>query len=126
MAGIIHLLVNLGFVVNFPKSLLEPTEVIDFLLDSTSMELKLPGDKIKGLRQETRRILAAEQNHGPGPVQIAREDEHSNESGGDGPPLLSTLARGNRMIKWINGPPWRPKGVGVGGMCLLPRKMRKA
>ena len=63
VAGIIYLLENLGFVINFPKSLLEPTKVIDFLgflLDSTSMELKLPGDKIKDLRREARTILAAD------------------------------------------------------------------
>ena len=52
VAGIIYLLENLGFVINFPKSLLEPTKVIDFLgflLDSSRMELKLPGDKTKDL-----------------------------------------------------------------------------
>ena len=31
IAGIIYLLENLGFVINFPKSLLEPTKAIDFL-----------------------------------------------------------------------------------------------
>jgi hypothetical protein len=62
-AGIIYLLENLGFVINLPKSLLEPTKTIDFLgflLDSTTMELKLPGGKIKSLRGEARRILAAD------------------------------------------------------------------
>ena len=61
-AGIIYLLENLGFIINLPKSLLEPTKTIDFLrflLDSTTMELKLPGDKIKSLRGEARRILTA-------------------------------------------------------------------
>ena len=46
-AGIIYLLENLGFVINLSKLLLESTKTIDFLrfrLDSTTMELKLPGD----------------------------------------------------------------------------------
>ena len=63
IAGIIYLLENLGFVINFPKSLLEPTKTIDFLgflLDSTAMELKLPGGNIKSLQGEARRILAAD------------------------------------------------------------------
>ena len=44
---VIYLLENLGFVVNVPKSLLEPRRLIDFLsylVDSMSMELKLPGE----------------------------------------------------------------------------------
>ncbi len=61
--GVVYLLENLGFVINLPKSSLEPKRIIDFLgfqIDSTSMELKLPGDKIKNIRGEARRILAAD------------------------------------------------------------------
>ena len=61
--GVVYLLENLGFVINFPKSLLEPKRAIDFLgfqVDSLSMELKLPGDKIKNIRGEARKVLAAD------------------------------------------------------------------
>ena len=54
IAGIHYLLEN---ILNFPNSLLEPMKAIDFLgfhLDSTAMELKLPGDKIKSLRERER------------------------------------------------------------------------
>ena len=50
--GITYLLENLGFVINFPKSLLEPKKIIEFLgflVDSNAMELKLPGDKLKSI-----------------------------------------------------------------------------
>ena len=64
VAGIIYLLEKLGFVINFPKSLLElhVAKVIDFLgflLDSAAMELKLLSDKIKNLWGETRTMLTA-------------------------------------------------------------------
>ena len=61
--GVVYLLENLGFVINLPKSALEPKRTIEFLgfqVDSTSMELKLPGDKIKNIRGEARKILAAD------------------------------------------------------------------
>ena len=61
--GIIYLLENLGFVINFPKSLLEPKKIIEFLgflVDSNAMELKLPGDKLKSIRGEAKRILTSE------------------------------------------------------------------
>ena len=61
--GTIYLLENLGFVINFPKSLLEPKQIIEFLgflVDSCNMELKLPGDKLKNIRGEARKLLALE------------------------------------------------------------------
>ena len=61
---IIYLLENLGFVINLPKSLLEPQQRIDFLgflVNSLSMELELPGEKIKNIRVEARKVLAAKQ-----------------------------------------------------------------
>ena len=42
--GLIHLLENLGFVINYPKSQLTPTQEIEFLgfvINSNTMELKL-------------------------------------------------------------------------------------
>ena len=57
--GLIHLLENLGFVINYRKSQLTPTQEIEFLgfvITSNSVELKLPGEKIKKIRAETRRL----------------------------------------------------------------------
>ena len=59
-AGLIFLLENLGFIVNHPKSVLTPAQEIPFLgfiINSTKMEIKLPGDKIKQIRQDTRKLL---------------------------------------------------------------------
>ena len=53
IAGISYLLDNLGFVINLPKSQLDPKRIIDFLgflIDSNTMELKLPGDKLKSIQ----------------------------------------------------------------------------
>ena len=55
VTGTVYLLENLGFVINFPKSILEPRRTIEFLgfqVDSSSMQLKLPGSKMKNIRQE--------------------------------------------------------------------------
>ena len=62
--GLICLLENLGFVVNKPKSILEPTQSIEFLgfsLDSVHQELSLPSGKVKKIRAETRHLLEANQ-----------------------------------------------------------------
>ncbi len=48
-AGLIFLLENLGFIINNPRSLLTPTQEIEFLgfsVNTVSMEIKLPGEKI--------------------------------------------------------------------------------
>ena len=62
--GVVYLLQNLGFVINSPKSLLEPWQSIDFLgflVNSLFMELELPGEKIRNIRVEARKLLAAKQ-----------------------------------------------------------------
>ena len=62
--GMVFLLENLGFVVNHTKSQFEPTQEIEFLgftINSCTMELKLPGEKIKKIKSEARKILAC--NH---------------------------------------------------------------
>jgi hypothetical protein len=59
-AGLIFLLENLGFIINYPKSLLTPTQEIQFLgfvISSNTMEIRLPGEKIKQIRQDTRKLL---------------------------------------------------------------------
>ena len=62
--GLIFLLENLGFVVNHPKSQVTPTQEIDFLgftINTRSQELRLPGDKIKKVQAEARKLLKAPQ-----------------------------------------------------------------
>lgn len=62
-AGLIYLLENLGFVVNHPKSQLQPTQTIEFLgfmVDSQKMELRLPGQKIRNIRADTNKLRTAE------------------------------------------------------------------
>ena len=58
--GLIFLLENLGFIINHPKSLLTPTQEIQFLgfvINTSTMEIRLPGEKIKQIRQDTRKLL---------------------------------------------------------------------
>ena len=57
---VLFLLENLGFIVNSKKSLLSPSQEIEFLgmiVNSQTMEIKLPGQKIKKIKQEARQIL---------------------------------------------------------------------
>ena len=61
--GVVYLLENLGFVLNYPKSQLIPTQEIEFLgfvVNSTTMELKLPGEKVKKIRSETGKVLQSQ------------------------------------------------------------------
>ena len=51
---------NLGFVVNYEKSVLIPSpqmEFLGFLVDSTSMTLALPGEKIRKIQREYQKAL---------------------------------------------------------------------
>ena len=57
---IVAVIYLLGFVINHPKSVLTPTQEIEFLgftVNSTKMELKLPGEKIKKIWAETGKVL---------------------------------------------------------------------
>ena len=56
----LYLLENLGFIINSKKSLLSPTQVIEFLgmvVNSQTLEIILPGQKIKTIRLEARQVL---------------------------------------------------------------------
>ena len=60
VTAVVYLLENLGFVINHPKSELAPTQEIQFLgftVNSSTMELKLPGEKIKKIRTKAGKIL---------------------------------------------------------------------
>ena len=57
----IFLLENTGFMINNKKSLLQPTQEIEFfvmIIDSVRMDLRLPGEKIKSIRQEAQKVLS--------------------------------------------------------------------
>ena len=59
-AGLIFLLENLGFIINFPKLVLTPTQDLEFLgftIDSSKLEIRLPGEKIKKVKQEAKKLL---------------------------------------------------------------------
>ena len=58
--GIVYLLESLGFVINKDKSVLIPSQTIEFLgltIDTINMELLLPPHKIKMIRAESRKLL---------------------------------------------------------------------
>ena len=57
----LFLLENLGFIINSKKSLLMPTQDIEFLgmsVNSLTMDLKLPGEKIRRIRVEANHLLS--------------------------------------------------------------------
>ena len=62
-ATVIGLLEALGFLINYPKSQLEPSQIIDFLgfiVDSLKRELRLPQVKLSQIRQEAHSLLRRE------------------------------------------------------------------
>jgi len=62
LVGMVYLLENLGFIINQKKSILTPTQVIEFLgltVDSQAMELRLPVGKIKQIRAEAWKMTQA-------------------------------------------------------------------
>ena len=58
--GVVYLLTCLGFQINKEKSVVEPVQTLEFLgltVDTISMELRLPGEKIKQIRAESRNMM---------------------------------------------------------------------
>jgi len=58
--ALVYLLECLGFVINREKSVLVPNQTIEFLgltVDSVNMELRLPLQKMKMIRAESRKLL---------------------------------------------------------------------
>ena len=59
LATVMTLLVGLGFIVNLRKSVLTPTQQVEFLgftLDSQKMAISLPQDKLHALKKQARKI----------------------------------------------------------------------
>ena len=60
LEALIFLLTGLGFIINVPKSTTTPTQQIEFLglkVDSVSMHLSLPAEKLHHIRMEVRQHL---------------------------------------------------------------------
>ena len=58
--ALIYLLENLGYIVHPEKTITQPSQEIEFLgmvVDSRARELRLPGHKIKKLRQEAAMVI---------------------------------------------------------------------
>ena len=60
LEALIFLLTGLGFIINVPKSITTPTQQIEFLglkVDSVSLHLNLPREKLHHIRKEVRQHL---------------------------------------------------------------------
>ena len=60
-ASTLNLLEGLGFIVNYQKSQLLPSQKIEFLgflIDSNTMTLQLPGEKLRKIRKKCQELLA--------------------------------------------------------------------
>ena len=63
VTAMVALLEGLGFIVNTDKSMLSPTQQLEFLglqVSSVDLHLRLPGEKIKQIRIEASQLLRAE------------------------------------------------------------------
>ena len=63
VTAMVALLEGLGFIVNTDKSVLSPTQQLEFLglqVSSVDLHLRLPGEKIKQIRVEASQLLRAE------------------------------------------------------------------
>ena len=61
---ILDLLENLGFLINYDKSELEPSQsliFLGFLINTVNMEIKLPKEKVSQAVQEAQKLLEAQQ-----------------------------------------------------------------
>ena len=69
--AVIYLLENMGVVINYPKSELTSTQEIEFLssVNSTKLELKLPGEKMNKIRNEAGKIR---QSHTVSALMLSR------------------------------------------------------
>ena len=64
LATVLELLLSLGFIINLKKSVLNPTQKIEFLgfqIDSQRMTISLPQQKIKSLKQRARHLCRVSQ-----------------------------------------------------------------
>ena len=63
VAELVYLLECLGFIINKEKSLLQPTQLLEFLgvmVDTLAIELKLPREKMKKMCAEAGKLLQEE------------------------------------------------------------------
>jgi hypothetical protein len=63
-ASVLNLLESLGFLVNYKKSLLVPSQQIEFLgllIDSKALTLQLPGEKLRKIRKNCQKLLGLQE-----------------------------------------------------------------
>jgi len=64
LEALMYLLTGLGFIINLPKSITTPTQTVEFLglqVDSTTLHLSLPGQKLHHIRMEVGQHLKSSQ-----------------------------------------------------------------
>ena len=95
----IYLLQDLGFVLNIKKSVLEPSQKIDFLgmvIDSMKMKISLPREKLVKLMSQCEQVGSRGQRHyHHGPNKVNRETRincPSNTSSTTSSSVLATFA----------------------------------
>lgn len=108
----VYLLENLGFVINHPRSEHKPqtplrTEFLGFVINSTQMEIRLPGEKIRKIRGEADKVLPS---HRISALTLVHYWE--NECGNPGYPNGSTI---------LQKPPSVPLRGPTGGAGVLIR-----
>ena len=72
MLAVTYLLENLGYIIHPEKSVTRPTQRVEFLgmlVDTTSMDLSVPGEKIKKIRTEAWKLRAM---HHPSAREVSR------------------------------------------------------
>ncbi len=92
--GLVFLLENLGFVINYPKSHLEPTQEIEFLgfvVNSQTMELKLPREKLKNNQVRGQEADESATTFRPRVLSPSRQDERGHTGNTNGPLVQQTL-----------------------------------
>ena len=60
LGNFVFLLTNLGFIINISKSIMTPTQEIKYLgllVNSTTLHLRLPGEKFHHITMEVNQIL---------------------------------------------------------------------
>uniref|UniRef100_A0A1X7SYM3 Reverse transcriptase domain-containing protein n=1 Tax=Amphimedon queenslandica TaxID=400682 RepID=A0A1X7SYM3_AMPQE len=95
--GLIYTLECLGFSINWEKTILEPSQHIEFLgfmVDSTKMELSLPAQKIKKIRAWSLHSYWGRVDILPHPFEVSRHDECHEPSHSSSSSFLQEFANG--------------------------------
>ncbi len=89
--GLVFLLENLGFVINYPRSQLEPTQEIEFLgfvVNSQTMELQAPRGETQEDQVRRQKDVRERPHNGPNALPPTRKNECCNTSSENGSSVL--------------------------------------